>query len=118
LDRTRQASWVGSNGLSERYTAFKTLFTSIDPRLRISGLFAGLKKNYMTDLIVNDEDEFWKTRDRRVRTAERIILRHCLCYAELVIGGVKVSDDALRNSETIETRIEEALRKTVKSSSH
>ncbi len=110
-DRKRHADWISSNGKSERYTAFKTLFASIDPRLRISGLFAGLKKNYMTDLIVNDEDEFWKTRDRRVRTDDRIILGHCLCYAELAIGGVRVSDDALRNSETIAARIEEALLK-------
>jgi hypothetical protein len=110
-DRMRQGSWIGSNGKSERYTAFKTRFPGIDPRLRISGLFASLKEKYMTDLIVNDEDAFWKTRNRRVMTDERIILGHCLCYAELVIGGVEVSDDALRNSETIATRIEEALLK-------
>jgi hypothetical protein len=34
-----------------------------------------------------------------------------MCYAELVIGGIEISDDALRNSETIATRIEEALLK-------
>ncbi len=110
-DRKRHTAWLDNNGKSERYTAFKTLFPSIDPRLRISWLFANLKEKYMTDLVVNDEDAFWKTRDRRVKTDERIILRHCLCYAELVIGGVKVSDDALRDSETIAARIEEALLK-------
>lgn len=110
-DRTRYESWIRSNGQSERYTAFKTLFTSIDPRLRIGELFASLKKKYITDLIVNDEDAFWKTRDRRVMKDERIILGHCLCYAELVIGGIALSDDAVRSSDAITTRIQEALLK-------
>lgn len=111
-DMTRYESWIRSNGQGERYTAFKTRFTSIDPRLRIGELFANLKKKYMTDLIVNDEDAFWKTRDRRVMKDDRIILGHCLRYAELVIGGITLSDDAVWNSETIATRIEEALLKT------
>src|SRR6266508_2439343 len=77
-DRTRHESWVQGNRQSERYTAFKTKFTCIDPRLRISGLLALLKGKYITNLIVNDEDSFWKTRDRRVRAGDRIILGHCL----------------------------------------
>jgi hypothetical protein len=110
-DRTRHMSWIRGNRHSERYTAFKTQFPGIDPRLRISGLLAVLKEKYITDLIVNDEETFWKTRDRRIMKDERIILGHCLCYAELVIGGTLLSDDAVRNPETITAQIEEALLK-------
>jgi hypothetical protein len=110
-DMTRHLSWVRSNGQGDRYTVCKSRFDGVNPRIRISELFANLKERYITDLIVNEEDSFWKTRDRRTRLEERIILGHCMCYAELVIGGIEISDDALRNSETIATRIEEALLK-------
>ncbi|MEK6743445.1 MAG: hypothetical protein AABZ15_07545 [Nitrospirota bacterium] len=106
-----QLSWVHSKEQSERFTACKTQFGSMDSHVGIIELFASLKEKYITDLIVNDEGDYWETRDRRILAEKRIALGHCLRHTERVIGTIESSGGEVLDPETLAARIEQALLK-------
>jgi hypothetical protein len=110
-DLMQQLSWINDNGQGERFTACKTQFGSIDSHIRIVELLAGLQEKYISNLIVNDEGAYWETRDRRILAEKRIALGQCLRHVERVIGNIELSDDYVRDPETIANRIEQEFLK-------
>lgn len=110
-DMLQQVFWIHSNGQGERFTMCKTQFASIDSHIRVIELLDSLKQRYIPDLVINDEGDYWVSRDRRILAEKRIVLGHCLRHAERVIAGIENSGDDVRDPETIASRIEEALLK-------
>jgi hypothetical protein len=108
-DLMQQMSWINGGVQSERFTACKTQFGSIDTHIRIIELLARLKERYIADLVVNDEGAYWETRDRRVLAEKRIALGQCLRHAERAIGSIEPSGDEVRDPETLADRIEQAI---------
>jgi hypothetical protein len=110
-DMLQQLSWIENNGQGERFTMCKTQFAGIDAHIRVIEVLDGLKQSYIPSLVVNDEGEYWESRDRRILAEKRIFLGKCLRHAEKVIAGIEILGDDVRDSETIASRIEEALLK-------
>ncbi len=111
-DMMQQVSWISNNDVkNERFTACKTQFGNIDSHIRIIELLDSLKKNYISDLAVNDEGAYWENRDRRILAEKRIFLGHCLRQTENVINSIEVDDNDARDAEALARRIEDALRK-------
>lgn len=110
-DMLQQVSWIHSNGQDERFTMCKTQFADIDSHIRVIEVLDGLKQQYIPDLVVNDEGDYWESRDMRILAEKRIFLAHCLRHTEKVIAGIEISGDDVRDPETIASRIEDALLK-------
>ena len=110
-DLMRQVPWIESNGQDERLTACKTQFGKIDSHIRIIELLDRLKKKYITDLAVTDEGAYWESRDPRILAEKRVELGHYIRHTERVISSIETSDDDARDTETLASRIEEALLK-------
>lgn len=110
-DMLQQVSWIHRKGQGERFTMCKTQFAGIDSHIRVIELLDGLKQRYIPDLVVNDEGDYWESRDRRILAEKRIFLGHCLRHTERVIAGIENSGDDVRDPKTIASRIEEALLK-------
>ncbi len=110
-DMLQQVSWIHSNRHGERFTICKTQFAGIDSHIRAIEVLDGLKRSYIPNLVVNDEGDYWKSRDERILAEKRIFLGQCLRHAEKVISGIEISDEDVRDPETIANRIEEALLK-------
>jgi len=110
-DMLQQISWIQSNGQDERFTMCKTQFAGIDSHIRVIEVLDSLKQSYIPNLVVNDEGDYWDSRDRRILAEKRIFLGKCLRHTEKVISGIELSGDVVRDPETIASRIEEALLK-------
>ena len=57
------------------YCATKTQFASVETHIWIVGLLRYLKKHYLSDLIVNDEGEFWETESRETLIEKKNFLQ-------------------------------------------
>jgi len=111
-DMLQQVSWIHSNRQGERFTMCKTQFAGVDSHIRVIEVLDGLKKSYIPGLIVNDEGDYWESRDRRILAEKRIFLGQWLRHTEKVISGIDISGgDDVRDPETIAIHIEEALLK-------
>ena len=110
-DMLSQLSWIESKGQGERFSICKTQFAGIDSHIRVIEVLDGLKQSYIPGLVVNDEGEYWESRDKRILAEKRIFLGKCLRHTEKVISGIEISGDDVRDPETIASRIEEALLK-------
>jgi len=108
-DMLQQLSWIESNGQGERFTMCKTQFAGIDSHIRVIEVLDGLKKSYIPSLVVNDEGDYWESRDKRILADKRIFLGKCLRHTEKVLSGIEISGDDVRDPETIASRIEKAL---------
>ncbi len=110
-DMLQQVSWIHNNGQGERFTMCKTQFAGIESHIRVIEVLDGLKQRYIPDLVVNDEGDYWESRDRRILAEKRIFFGHCLRHTEKVIADIEISDDEVRDPETIASHIEDALLK-------
>ncbi|MCK9420163.1 MAG: hypothetical protein M0R70_12370 [Nitrospirae bacterium] len=110
-DMLQQVSWIHNNGQGERFTMCKTQFAGIKSHIRVIELLDGLKQSYIPGLIVNDEGDYWESRDRRILAEKRIFLGQCLRHAEKVISGIEICGDDVQDTETIASHIEDALLK-------
>jgi hypothetical protein len=63
---------------------------------------------------VDDEGAFWETRDRRTLAEKRVVLGHFMRHTEKIIKGVDLSGLDAHDSETLASRIEEAILKAEK----
>lgn len=111
-DMLQQVSWIQSNRQGERFTICKTQFAGVDSHIRAIEVLDGLKRSYLPNLVVNDEGDYWESRDLKILAEKRIFLGQCLRRAEKVISGIEISEVDVREPETIANRIEEALLKT------
>lgn len=111
-DMLQQVSWIHNNEQGERFTMSKTQFAGIDSHIRLIELLDGLKQSYIPGLVVNDEGDYWESRDRRILAEKRIFLGQCLRHTEKVISGIEIAGDDLRDPDTIASRIEEAMLKS------
>jgi len=110
-DMLQQLSWIENNGQGERFTMCKTQFAGIDSHIRVIEVLDSLKQSYIPGLVVNDEGDYWESRDKRILAEKRIFLGQCLRHTEKVISGIELSGDEVRDPETIASRIEESLLK-------
>jgi len=110
-DMLQQISWIHSNGQGGRFTMCKTQFAGIDSHIRVIEVLDSLKQSYIPNLVVNDEGDYWESRDRRILAEKRIFLGKGLRHTEKAISGIEISGDVVRDPETIASRIEEALLK-------
>jgi hypothetical protein len=110
-DMLQQLSWIHGNRQGERFTMCKTQFAGIDSHIRVIEVLDGLKQRYIPGLVVNDEGDYWESRDRRRLAEKRIVLGKCLRHAEKVIAGIESAGADDQDPETIASRIEAALLK-------
>ncbi len=108
-DMMQQVHWLYNNERDERCTACKTQFGSIDAHIHIIDLFDVLKKRYITDLVINDEGDYWESRDYKLLAEKRAVLEHYMRHTERVIGDIEIPDHDVQDSEIVASHIEEAL---------
>lgn len=92
------------------YCATKTQFTSIETHIWIVGLLRYLKKHYLSDLIVNDEGEFWETENRETLIEKKDFLQNKINQLGDAIEATEPDNELLSIDEMI-AHIERIARK-------
>lgn len=90
----------------------KTQYGTIDAHIAIVKLLHYLKQNYIPDLEVKDEGEYWETGDKEVLKGKRAFLFGKIAQFEKALSSIEIERNA--STEEIVQKIEEVIKKMQK----
>ena len=110
-DDFEEPMWIGT----------KTQFAPSDVHRRVVDLLTWLSVTYFPELEVQDEGEYWETRDAQTLEVNRAIVEQAMSALDRTLGQLELSADEVEDDEVVAAKIEEAVAKlggTMKASLH
>lgn len=103
------SAW-GKSGEKGRSIFVKTQFSPPEVHILIVGILQKLKKNFVANLEVSDEGEFWETGDRNVLEQKMYYLRHRIDFLSDTLNSEQLLDLQGLPPEQQADRIERMLK--------
>lgn len=89
----------------------KTQFGAVDAHIAIIKLLRYLKQNYISDLEVSDEGEYWETGDKEALMGKRGFILGKMSQIEKALSEIKFDHEPTK--EEVLRKIDEALKKVM-----
>ena len=99
----------GTINKNHNWIIVKTQFGTVDAHITTVKLLRYLKKNYIPDLEVKDEGEYWETNDKEHLMGKRAFLAGKIAQVEQALSSIEIEDEI--TPEELADKIEEVFRK-------